>query len=138
MNLPYRFRCAKLTHLFAARHDALSVSLLLMILGRPTAGAEASAQPDAGQLATAAAAPAEAFGTLPLETDVVLSPDGHWLAWIDHKDVRPRVVMFDVPGHKVQRILGVPERSKLRELVWSDNETLLITVSQAFESQVAA
>jgi dipeptidyl aminopeptidase/acylaminoacyl peptidase len=69
---------------------------------------------------------------------VVLSPDGHWLAWVDHSEVRPRVVMFDVPGHKVQRMLAVPERSKLRDLVWSDNETLLITVSQTLESQVAA
>ena len=44
----------------------------------------------------AAAPPAEAFGALPAETDVVLSPDGHWLAWMDHKEAKPHVVMFDV------------------------------------------
>jgi dipeptidyl aminopeptidase/acylaminoacyl peptidase len=124
MNLPCRFWCAGL--------------MWFLVLGGPRAGAADSAQPGTGQPATAAAIPAEVFGTLPLETEVVLSPDGHWLAWVDHKDVRPHVVMFDIPGHKVQRVLGVPERSKLRELVWSDNETLLITVSQTLESQVAA
>jgi dipeptidyl aminopeptidase/acylaminoacyl peptidase len=82
--------------------------------------------------------PAEVFGTLPLETDVVLSPDGHWLAWVDHKEAKPRVVMFDVLARKAQRILAVPERSKLRRLVWSDNQTLLIVVSQSVEAQVAA
>lgn len=111
--------------------------ILATVVGAATA---AAADADNGNAPSAAgAAPTvEAFGTLPVETDVVLSPDGHWLAWLDHKELRPRVVMFDVPGRKVQRILAVPERSKLRQLTWSDNQTLLIVVSQALESQVAA
>lgn len=81
--------------------------------------------------------PAEAFGTLPVQTDCVLSPDGHWLAWLDRTDASPRVVMFDLVGHKVQRIMGPPARSTLRGLRWHDNETLLIFLSETFESQRA-
>lgn len=114
-------------------------ALLLAAVAQAVGGTDAAGpQPATGQPTAGTALPAEAFGRLPLETDAVLSPDGHWLAWIDHAEVRPRVVMFDIPGRKVQRILAVPERSKLRNLVWSDNETLLITVSQTLESEVAA
>jgi dipeptidyl aminopeptidase/acylaminoacyl peptidase len=82
--------------------------------------------------------PPEAFGTIPVESDVVLSPDGHWLAWLDHKEAKPRVIMFDAIGRKPQRILAVPERTKLRYLVWSDNETLLIVLSETKEAVIGA
>jgi hypothetical protein len=36
------------------------------------------------------ALPAEAFGSMPAESDPVLSPDGHWLAWLDRKEPKPR------------------------------------------------
>jgi dipeptidyl aminopeptidase/acylaminoacyl peptidase len=85
----------------------------------------------------AAPPPAEAFGALPAETGVVLSPDGHWLAWVDHKEAKPHVDMFDVSARKMQRILALPERLKLRELAWHDNDTLLITLSETHQSQVA-
>jgi dipeptidyl aminopeptidase/acylaminoacyl peptidase len=88
--------------------------------------------------ATAAAPPPpEAFGAMPAESDAVLSPDGHWLAWLDRKEAKPRVIMFDVPGRKVHRILAVPERVKLRNLAWNDNETLLIVLSETRESKVS-
>ncbi|HEX3951276.1 MAG TPA: S9 family peptidase [Steroidobacteraceae bacterium] len=74
---------------------------------------------------------------MPAESDPVLSPDGHWLAWLDRKEAKPRVVMFDVVGRKVQRFLAVPEKVKLRELVWNDSETLLIVLSQTSESKVS-
>jgi dipeptidyl aminopeptidase/acylaminoacyl peptidase len=84
----------------------------------------------AHSLATAASAPPpEAFGNLPVESNVVLSPDGHWLAWADRHETQARVVMFDLPGRKVQRILAVPEKVSLRSLVWSDNETLIVVLS---------
>jgi dipeptidyl aminopeptidase/acylaminoacyl peptidase len=82
-----------------------------------------------------AAPPPEAFGSMPAESDAVLSPDGHWLAWLDRREAKPRVIMFDVPGRKIQRILAVPERVKLRTLAWNDNETLLIILSQTSESK---
>ena len=81
----------------------------------------------------ASAPPVEAFGTLPAESDAVLSPDGHWLAWLDHTESKPRVIMFDLEARKAQRILAVPEQTKLRSLVWSDTETLLISVSQTIQ-----
>jgi dipeptidyl aminopeptidase/acylaminoacyl peptidase len=89
-------------------------------------------------LGLAAAPPPEVFGALPLESDLVLSPDGHWLAWQDHREAKPRVIMFDVPNKKVQRILAVPERTKLRDLVWNDNQTLLIVLSETDESHVGS
>lgn len=79
--------------------------------------------------ASAAPPPVEAFGTLPAESDAVMSPDGHWLAWLDHRQEKPRVVMFDATARKVQRVLEVPGTFKLRDLLWHDNETLLITLS---------
>jgi dipeptidyl aminopeptidase/acylaminoacyl peptidase len=91
-----------------------------------------------GARAAPAAPPPEAFGTIPVESDVVLSPDGHWLAWLDHKEAKPRVIMFDAIARKLQRVLAVPERTKLRYLVWSDNETLLIVLSETKESATGA
>jgi len=85
----------------------------------------------------AATPPPEAFGSMPAESDAVLSPDGHWLAWLDRKEAKPRVIMFDVPGRKVHRILAVPERVKLRNLAWNDNETLLIVLSETRESKIS-
>ena len=79
--------------------------------------------------ALAAAPDAAAFGVLPVETDAVLSPNGHWLAWIDRHDAKPRVVMFDVDARKPQRILQLPETGKLQGIYWHDNETLLIHIS---------
>ena len=81
--------------------------------------------------------PAESFGTLPVETDPVLSPDGHWLAWIDNREARPRVVMFDVLEAKNQRIFAVPPKGKVRALVWSDSQTLLTVVSVTIEPSKA-
>jgi dipeptidyl aminopeptidase/acylaminoacyl peptidase len=78
--------------------------------------------------------PPEAFGTLPVQTDLQMSPDGHWLAWFDHAQPKPRVVIFDLVTRKPQRILAVPERVKLRALAWNDNETLLIGLSETEES----
>jgi hypothetical protein len=88
--------------------------------------------------APAAPPPPEAFGTIPVESDVVLSPDGHWLAWLDHKEAKPRVIMFDAIARKLQRVLAVPERTKLRYLAWSDNETLLIVLSETKEAVIGA
>ena len=79
--------------------------------------------------------PPEAFGSMPAESDVVLSPDGHWLAWTDRTESKPRIIMFDLPGRKIQRVLAVPERVKVRDLEWSDNETLIIILSETTESK---
>src|SRR5882757_6534098 len=80
--------------------------------------------------------PPEAFGSMPAESDVVLSSDGHWLAWTDRTEPKPRIIIFDLPGRKIQRVLAVPEeRAKVRELQWSDNETLIAILSATTESK---
>jgi dipeptidyl aminopeptidase/acylaminoacyl peptidase len=84
-----------------------------------------------------AVAPVEAFGTLPLQTDATLTPDGNGLAWVDHSEPKPRVIMFDLKSRKTQRILAVPEKTKLRQLVWNSNHTLLIILSETRESKHA-
>ena len=77
--------------------------------------------------------PIGAFGHLPSETDAVLSPDGRYLAWQDHKEPVPRVIVYDLGAKRTQRILAVPERTKLRRLVWQDSETVLVVVSSTVE-----
>ena len=82
------------------------------------------------------APPAEAFGALPATTDVVLSPAGTRLAWVDHQHDKPRVVIFDVDARKELRILALPQRLKLRRLGWNDDETLLVTFSETDQAKV--
>ena len=45
--------------------------------------------------------------------------------------------MFDLMGHKIQRVMGTPEGSTVRGLEWHDSETLLIFLSETFESRKA-
>ena len=82
--------------------------------------------------------PLEAFGALPATTDVVLSPSGARLAWVDHSQAKPVVEMFDVQARKSLRILALPAHLELRALAWSDDQTLLITFSAIAESQDAS
>ncbi len=76
----------------------------------------------------------EAFGTIPAETDAVLSGDGRYVAWVDNHEAKPRVAVFDLSEKKLQRILAAPEQLKLRGLRWADNTTLLIELSHTRES----
>jgi dipeptidyl aminopeptidase/acylaminoacyl peptidase len=84
-----------------------------------------------GTLAAPSAAPsAEAFGSMPAESSVVLSPDGRRLAWLDRTEPKPRIIMFDVPNKKKERVLAVPENLRLSSIQWNDNETLLAGYSE--------
>jgi dipeptidyl aminopeptidase/acylaminoacyl peptidase len=91
----------------------------------------------AGSQANSAPPPAEVFGALPAETFAALSPDAHWVAWLDETERKPHIVIFDLNARRIQRMAGLPEQTRLRGLLWSDNETLLATVSEADEVQVA-
>jgi len=82
-----------------------------------------------GAQANTAPPPAEAFGALPAETQPALSPDAHWIAWLDETESKPHIVIFDLEARRIQRIGALPARMLLRSLQWSDNETLLATVS---------
>jgi len=75
--------------------------------------------------------PVEAFGTFPIETGAVLSSDGHYLAWFDRHQAKPRVVIFDLQEKKVRRLIESPEDLKLRSLSWvRDNATLILVLSK--------
>jgi dipeptidyl aminopeptidase/acylaminoacyl peptidase len=79
--------------------------------------------------ATTTPPPSEAFGTIPLVRGVVMSPDGNTLAWIQSDAAQERVVMYDLATQKAKRWLDAGRKAKLRDLVWVDDETLLIEAS---------
>ena len=91
----------------------------------------------AGSQATPALPTAEVFGALPAQTHAALSPDAHWIAWMDETELKPRIVIFDLSARRIQRMAALPERTRLRSLDWSDSETLLATVSEAGEVHLA-
>ena len=91
----------------------------------------------AGSQANSAPPTAEIFGALPAESFAALSPDAHWIAWKDQTERKPHIVIFDLNARRIQRMAALPEQTRLRRLLWSDNETLLATVSEADEVQVA-
>ena len=56
---------------------------------------------------------------------------------MDETERKPRIVIFDLNAHRVQRIAALPDQTSLRSLLWSDSETLLATLSEDSESQGA-
>ncbi|MBX5463876.1 MAG: hypothetical protein IRZ28_22655 [Steroidobacteraceae bacterium] len=73
---------------------------------------------------------AEAFGAVPAVSQVELRPNGKLLAWREvTEDGSPVVVVFDVDAHAAKRRFTPPSEGKFRSLAWSDDETLLITLS---------
>jgi len=118
----------------AVRLARATAALLLLAAAcgfpRPSSAADNVAPPGAPP-------PAAAFGALPANTDVVLSPSGTRLAWVDHEHDKPRVVIFDVDARKDLRVLALPQRLKLRTLAWNDDETLLVTFSETGQAKVA-
>jgi dipeptidyl aminopeptidase/acylaminoacyl peptidase len=80
--------------------------------------------------AAAPEVPAAAFAALPQVSDVVLSPDGRLLAWRDQSGSDTRVVVFDIDAKTYRRTLTVDQTMTLRSLLWADDDTLLMNVSQ--------
>lgn len=79
--------------------------------------------------ATSLPPPAEAFGSLPQMREVVLSPGGTRLAWIQGDGATAQVVLYDIAARKVKRTVSAGKVAKLRNLVWVDDETLLLQAS---------
>jgi dipeptidyl aminopeptidase/acylaminoacyl peptidase len=73
--------------------------------------------------------PVEAFASAPAVSDVAMSPDGSRLAWLDGTSSPPRVVVFDLQQRKYRRFVNLAAESKLDNIRWTDNETVLVTVS---------
>jgi dipeptidyl aminopeptidase/acylaminoacyl peptidase len=81
--------------------------------------------------ATAAAPPpAEAFATLPVVSEVVLAPGGNLIAWREQAGTDALAVIYDLAARKALHKIAVGKKTKLRSLVWADDETLLIELSQ--------
>lgn len=74
--------------------------------------------------------PAAAFAALPQVSDVQLSPDGRLLAWRDQSGPGVKVVIFDIDTAAYRRTLTIDPTTTLRSLVWADDGTLLVNVSQ--------
>lgn len=72
---------------------------------------------------------AQDFGRLPAMRALALSPNGNRLAWIDNYEARPFIVIFDLTTNKEQRRAHLPQEMKLRDLDWSDDQTVLVDVS---------
>jgi len=81
-------------------------------------------------VAAGATPPLDAYGALPALENVTISPDGNLLAYVTNGPGRRMIQVLSIDGHKViNAIQAGPD--KLRELRWADNDTLLITVSNA-------
>lgn len=72
----------------------------------------------------------EIFAALPVQADAVLSPGGHWIAWMEHQNATTRVVIFDLAARKTHRVVAIPARGTLRALAWNDEDTLLAGLSE--------
>lgn len=79
----------------------------------------------------AAPPPPESFARLPAIDLVRLSPNGQLLAWASHSDQGTVISLYSLATGKVLRRMepDTAEGLKLRDLDWSDDETLLATLS---------
>lgn len=77
-----------------------------------------------------AAPPASAFAALPEMSMVRLSPNGQRVAWANDPGGSPLVVVFDVATGKDLKRLR-PSNSRVRDLDWADDRTLIISVSRS-------
>jgi len=78
----------------------------------------------------AAAPPASAFAALPEMSMVRLSPNGQRVAWANDPGGVPLVVVFDLATGKDLKRLQ-PSNSRVRDLDWADDRTLIISVSRS-------
>lgn len=70
-----------------------------------------------------------AFVALPVIRDVAVSPGGKMLAWLDATHGEQHILLYDIAAKKVLRVLAIDANMTYRSLVWSDDSTLLYTVS---------
>lgn len=83
--------------------------------------------------AAAAPPPASAFAALPEMSMVRLSPNGQRVAWANDPGGTPLVVVFDLATGKDLKRLQ-PSNSRVRDLDWADDRTLIISVSRSLTS----
>lgn len=76
----------------------------------------------------------DVFGALPQVTSVAIAPDGKRVAWGDNKNEEQRVVIVDIGAQTAARVVPLGKGAKLRRLVWSDDQTLLVIASISIPS----
>jgi dipeptidyl aminopeptidase/acylaminoacyl peptidase len=101
----------------------MSASLVAAVLGLILCAVMARAEV-AGPTQT----PIESFGVLPTLEDVVISPDGKRLAFVKTSGETRVVYAYDLGKSEGLAAAKVGD-TKLREVRWVDNDTLLATVS---------
>ncbi len=89
-----------------------------------------AAASSAQSAATAAPPPAEVFAALPAVSEVVLAPGGNLLAWREQSGADALAVIYDLAARKALHKIAVGNKTKLRGLIWADDETLLLDLSQ--------
>jgi dipeptidyl aminopeptidase/acylaminoacyl peptidase len=118
----------------------MSVAKLRAGLGALVVGLGLSCGTVSAQQAASAAAPPplEVFGRLPAARLVTMSPNGKLLAMEEELAGGARqVTIFEADGGKTRHTVQIDKANKLRRLVWSDDETLLLDVSIMYSTYCA-
>lgn len=121
----------------AGRGSILRVSVTLMVLGAALLPSPRSAATNASSAAASAPSGAarrslaEIFGSLPSVSHVRISPDGNLLAWEDESGPTPHAAIFDLRSKSFRNTYVIEKGMTLRQLIWADDDTLLMTVSSA-------
>lgn len=76
--------------------------------------------------------PAAAFASLPVTELVCMSPDGQKLAWANASGSIPEVSIYDIAANRHLRRVQMGKYA-VRHLAWSDNRTLIITISETVD-----
>ncbi len=84
-------------------------------------------------VAAAEPPPASAFAALPEMSMVRLSPNGQRVAWANDPGGKPLIVVFDIATGKDLKKLQ-PANSRVRDLDWADNRTLVVSVSRSLSA----
>ena len=79
--------------------------------------------------AAGAPPPASAFGSTPSFSSVAMSPDGTLIAYDAMTSTGQKVVFIRVGESKPLRVLNMSPGTKLRDIVWADDDTVLMEVS---------
>ena len=79
------------------------------------------------------APPAEAFGQLPVITVASLSPNGKLFARDRVSATEMKLEIWDIDAGKLVRTLGIDPTNQVRDLTWSDDQTVLMELGAVID-----
>jgi len=91
-----------------------------------------------GRTGPAAAAPLEAYGRLPSLEQVQISPDGTAIAFVNTADDGQRSIAVVRIADQKPLIVANVGKTKIRDLIWADDQNLLLTTSATTSADDAA